>query len=108
MEKKPVSSPAQSSFIADLAVAKTKEFKEVKELIISNAIVGEDAHIVENAQSIAEITNALTDLQASKLIDVLSAAKEPARATQYSQKRIDKAASLLDDITKTIDNWDFS
>lgn len=103
-----MSSQAQSSFISDLAVAKTKEFKEVKELIISNAIVGEDAHIVENAQSIAEITNALTDLQASKLIDVLSASKEPARATQYSQKRIDKAANLLDDITKTIDNWDFA
>lgn len=108
MEKNKVSSQAQSKFIADLAVAKTKEFKEVKELIIANAIVGEDATIVENAQSIAEITNALTDFQASKLIDVLDAAKEPTRSTQYSQKRIDKAAGLLDDIKKTIDGWDFA
>lgn len=108
MEKNKVSSLVQSNYIADLAVQKTKEFKEVKELIIANAIVGEDAHIVENAQSIAEITNALTDLQASKLIDALIASKEPARATAYSQKRIDKAASLLDDIKKTIDGWDFS
>jgi len=107
MEKKPVSSPAQSSYIADLAVVKTKEFKEVKELIIANGITGDDATIVEKAQSIAEITNALTDLQASKLIDALNAAKEPARSTQYSQKRIDKAAGLLDDISKTIDGWDF-
>jgi len=102
-----VSSPAQSSYIADLAVVKTKEFKEVKELIIANGITGDDATIVEKAQSIAEITNALTDLQASKLIDALNAAKEPARSTQYSQKRIDKAAGLLDDISKTIDGWDF-
>lgn len=108
MEKNRVSSQAQSSYIADLAVAKTKEFKEVKELIISSGIVGEDATIVEKAQSIAEITNALTDLQASKLIDTLSAAKEPARATQYSQKRIDKATRLIDDVKSTIDSWDFS
>jgi len=108
MEKNKVSSQTQSSFIADLAVIKTKEFKEVKELIIANGIVGENAEIVTNAQSIAEITNALTDLQASKLIDVLTAAKEPARSTTYSQKRIDKASSLVNDITKTIDNWDFA
>lgn len=103
-----MSSQAQSSYIADLAVLKTKEFKEVKELIIANGITGDDATIVEKAQSIAEITNALTDLQASKLIDALNATKEPARATQYSQKRIDKAAGLLDDIKSTIDSWDFS
>ena len=103
-----MSSQVQSSYIADLSVIKTKEFKEVKELIIAQGIVGEDAHIVENAQSIAEITNALTDLQASKLIDALLAAKEPARATAYSQKRIDKASRLLDDVKATIDSWDFS
>ena len=103
-----MSSQTQSSYIADLAVIKTKEFKEVKELIVANAIVGEDAHIVHNAQSIAEITNALTDFQASKLIDALNASKEPARATTYSQKRIDKASSLIDDVNKTIDSWDFS
>lgn len=108
MEKKQVSSLVQSNYIADLAVQKTKEFKEVKELIISNAITGTDATIVEKAQSIAEITNALTDLQASKLIDALVATKEPARATEYSQKRIDKASGLLDEVSATIDGWDFS
>ncbi len=108
MEKNKVSSQSQSSYIADLAVVKTKEFKEVKELIIASGIVGENAEIVTNAGSIAEITNALTDLQASKLIDTLNAAKEPARATTYSQKRIDKASSLVADITSTIDSWDFA
>ena len=103
-----MSSQSQSSYIADLAVLKTKEFKEVKELIIAKGIVGEDAAIVRDAQSIAEITNALTDLQASQLIDTLIAAKEPTRDTTYSQKRIDKATSLLDDIKKTIDGWDFA
>lgn len=103
-----MSSQSQSSYIADLAVLKTKEFKEVKELIIAKGVVGEDAEIVANAQSIAEITNALTDLQASQLIDALIATKEPARATTYSQKRIDKATSILDDIKKTIDGWDFA
>lgn len=103
-----MSSQAQSSYIADLAVVKTKEFKEVKELIIANGIIGDDAHIVENAQSIAEITNVLTDLQASKLIDTLSAAKEPVRDTSYSQKRVDKTIGLLDSIKTDIDKWDFS
>lgn len=103
-----MSSQTQSSYIADLAVIKTKEFKEVKELIIASGVVSENSEIVANAASIAEITNALTDLQASKVIDVLIAAKEPVRATSYSQKRVDKTIGLLDGIKADIDKWDFS
>lgn len=102
-----MASETQSKYIADLAVVKTKEFKEVKELLIANEIIGADAEIVKNANSIAEITHALTDLQASKLIDVLVAAKEPVRGTAYSKKRIESVTSLLDDIKKDIDAWDF-
>lgn len=102
-----MSSPSQSKYIADLAVVKTKEFKEVKELLKANEIIGADATIVDNAQTIAEITAALTDLQASKLIDVLAATKEPTRGTSYSKKRIEKVTAALDDIKKDIDAWDF-
>lgn len=108
MEKQKMSSPTQSSYIADLAVVKTKEFKEVKELILASDIVSENSEIVTSAATIAEITNALTDVQASKLIDALIATKEPTRATSYSQKRIDKTIGILDSIKKDIDSWDFS
>lgn len=97
----------QSKYIADLAVIKTKEFKEVKELLIANEIIGADAEIVKNAQSIAEITNALTDLQASKLIDVLIQTKTPARSRTYSDKRVQRTVALVDDIKATIDDWGF-
>lgn len=103
-----MSSQTQSSYIADLVVKKTKEFKEVKELLLSNSIVGADATIVQNAQSIDEITHALTDQQASAFIEVLVAAKEPARGREYSQRRIVGATDLVDDIKKTIAGWDFS
>lgn len=102
-----MASETQSKYIADLAVAKTKEFKEVKELLIANEIIGADAEIVKTAQTIAEITHALTDLQASKLIDALIATKEPARGTAYSKKRIEKVTAVLEDIKKDIDAWDF-
>lgn len=102
-----MASETQSKYIADLAVAKTKEFKEVKELLIANEIIGADAEIVKNAQTIAEITGALTDMQASKLIDALIATKEPARGTAYSKKRVEKVTTILDDIKKDIDAWDF-
>lgn len=102
-----MSTPTQSKYIADLAVIKTKEFKEVKELLIANEIIGADAELVRNANSIAEITNALTDLQASKLIDALIATKEPRRDTAYSKKRIERVTELLDDIKNDIDAWDF-
>jgi precorrin isomerase len=98
----------QSNYIRDLVVIKTKEFKEVKELLISNEIIGADADMVKNAQSIAEITNALDDGQASRLIDVLNATKTPARSTEYSKRRIETTVSVLDDITATIDDWDFN
>lgn len=98
----------QSSYIEDLAVLKTKEFKEVKELLLSNGIVSDKAEIVKNAQSLAEITHALTDFQASRLIDALIAAKEPARGRVYSQRRIEGAIKAVDDIKATINDWDFS
>lgn len=97
----------QSKYIADLAVVKTKEFKEVKELLLANEIIGADAETVKTAQSIAEITAALTDEQASKLIDVLIATKEPARGTEYSTRRIERAVNALDDIKATIADWGF-
>ena len=98
----------QSKYIADLAVIKTKEFKEDKELLIANQIIGADADLVKNAQSIAEITHALDDGQASKLIDALIATKTPARARAYSERRVEKTIGLLDDIKGTIDNWGFN
>lgn len=102
-----MSSQLQTSYIQDLAVIKTKEFKEVKELLISSGIVKADSEIVATAGTLAEICNALTDLQASKFIDVLTAAKEPARGTQYSAKRIVRATGELEHIVATINGWGF-
>ena len=98
---------SQSKYIADLAVLKTKEFKEVKELLLASDIISDSAELVNNAGTIAEITHALTDLQASKFIDVLIATKEPARGRVYSQRRMTAAAALVEDIKATIDGWDF-
>lgn len=102
-----MASQSQSSYIADLAVLKTKEFKEVKELLLAAEIVGPDSAIVMGAQSLAEITNALTDFQASQLIDALISREAPKRESAYSAGRIKKATAALDDITQTIDSWDF-
>ena len=88
----------QSKYIADLVVIKTKEFKEVKEMLIANSIVGPDAEIVASAQDIHEITHALTDQQASAFIDVLIATKEPARSRVYSKRRVEQTIGVLDDI----------
>lgn len=98
----------QSKFIADLVVIKTKEFKEVKELLISSGIVSDTAEIVKSAETIAEVTHALDDLQASKFIDLLSAAKVPARGKEYSERRINGAIKAVEDIKKTVANWDFN
>lgn len=98
----------QSKYIADLAVMKTKEFKEVKELLVASGIVKDTSETVMQASTIAEITNALTDLQASRFIDALISSKTPIRSNTYSNKRIIKATDALDDILVTIDNWDFS
>lgn len=102
-----MASENQSKYIADLVVKKTKEFKEVKELLVSNAIVSKDAEIVATAGSIDEITHALTDQQASAFIDVLVSTKDPARARAYSKRRVEQTIGLLDDIKSTIADWSF-
>lgn len=98
---------AQGDFIADLAVRKTKEFKEVKEMLVASGIVSESATMIKQAASIADITNILTDLQASQFIDLLTKTKEPARGSTYADKRVRRTISILDDIKHTIDDWDF-
>lgn len=102
-----MASEAQSKYIADLVPLKTKEFKEVKELLISSGIVGDKAETVNAAGTIAEITHALDDLQASKFIDVLIQTKEPVRDTAYSKRRISAATGELEHIQATIDGWGF-
>lgn len=97
----------QKKYIADLAVLKTKEFKEVKELLVANDIVKDSSDTVMKAQSIAEITNALDDGQASRFIDVLINAKAPARGRTYSERRVNATITGLEDIKKTIDGWSF-
>lgn len=97
----------QKSYIIDLVILKTKEFKEVKEMLQSSGIVSENAEIVANAENLAEITNALTDYQASKFIDLLIATPEPKRGVVYSNTRINKAVSDLDGIKETILDWRF-
>ena len=102
-----MASKAQSKYIADLAVLKTKEFKEVKEMLLASGIVSDDATIIKDAQSISEITHALTDLQASQFIDLLIKTKEPARGRVYAKRRIEQATAILDDIKADIADWDF-
>lgn len=102
-----MASEAQSKYIADLVVLKTKEFKEVKELLIASGIVKDSSETVGTAQSIAEITHALDDSQASRFIDVLITTQPPARGTAYSSRRVERTIAGLDSIKKTIDDWDF-
>lgn len=101
-----MASQAQNSYIQDLAVKKTKEFKEVKELIIAQGI-SENNQKVRDAETLAEIVNALTDIQASKLIDALIAKEEPKRDTRYADARIKKAADLLEEVQADIADWGF-
>lgn len=102
-----MSSESQSKYISDLVVIKTKEFKEVKELLISADIVGDNAELVRSAQSIAEINTALSDSQASRFIDVLIATKDPVRDTAYSKKRVERTIDILESIKSDINDWSF-
>lgn len=102
-----MSTPAQTSYISDLTVIKTKEFKEVKELLVAHNIVGTSSQTIADAGTISDICSALTDLQASQLIDALTAAKPPQRSTTYAQPRVQKTIDLLDGIKKTVSEWTF-
>lgn len=102
-----MTTPNQEAYIKDLVPLRTKEFKEVKEMLHKHEIVGPDANTVDNAEDLAAILNALDDLQASKLIDALLATKPPVRGKQYSNKRITEATDILADIKNDIENWGF-
>lgn len=102
-----MSTPNQTSYITDLAVLKTKELKEVKELLISQGIVSEDTTIVQDADTLKAITDAITDKQASALIDALLAKETPVRSRAYSDKRVQRTVNALDNIKKTIQGWNF-
>lgn len=102
-----MSTQAQNDYIHDLAVKKTKEFKEVKELIVAKGIIKNNDTVMQ-AATLAEIVNALTDLQASKLIEALIEKPEPKRDTRYADARMKKAIELLDEVREDIADWDFN
>ena len=102
-----MATPNQKKYIADLVVLKTKEFKEVKEMLQSSGIVSDNAEIVASATSISQITDALTDYQASRFIDLLIATPEPKRGAAYSDKRINQAIDQLASIKEDIQDWEF-
>lgn len=98
----------QRSYIKDLSVLKLKEFKEFKEMLYANNIVSPEAETVGNAESVDDILDATTDLQASKMIEALLAKKEPVRSKVYSRKRTERAIELLDKIKARADDWDYN
>lgn len=100
-----MTSISQNEYIRNLAIRKLKEFKEFRELVLANDI--SNGEIVRNANNMADILNALTDLQASRLIDLLISKPEPVRNRGYSEKRITQASNLLDEILQDIDGWEF-
>ena len=102
-----MATPNQRSYIKDLAVLKLKEFKEFKEMLYANGIVGKDSETVRNADSVDAILDATTDFQASKIIEALQAKQAPARVKTYSRKRYDKVVGLLDKAIETADNWSY-
>lgn len=103
-----MSTKVQTSYIKDLATLKTKDFKEVKELLVAANVVGTDANTVLDADTVDAMCNAMTDYQASKFIDALIATKTPDRSRVYAPKRVANTVSLLDGIKDTISGWDFS
>lgn len=102
-----MASPNQRSYIKDLAVLKLKEFKEFKEMLYANGIVGVDSEIVKNAKSVDEILDATTDKQASDMITILQAKETPARVRTYTQKRSEEVIKLLDEMKATINDWSY-
>lgn len=97
----------QRSYIKNLAVKKLKEFKEFKEMILSEGIVSADAKTVGEATTIDAILDATTDYQASKMIDALLARKEPVRSNTYSNRRATDVINKLEKIKETVSDWDF-
>lgn len=102
-----MATPNQRSYIKDLSVQRLKEFKEFKEMLYANDIVGVDSEIVKNAKSVDAILDATTDLQASKIIDALLMKQIPVRAKTYSQKRSERVIELLDKIKATANDWSY-
>lgn len=102
-----MASPNQRSYIKDLAVLKLKEFKEFKEMLYANDIVGVDSETVKNAKSVDEILDATTDLQASKMIGALQSRPMPVRVRAYSPKRSEEVIRLLDEIKATVNDWSY-
>lgn len=103
-----MSTKVQTSYIKDLATLKTKDFKEVRELVVAQNVVGPDAQLVLQAETVDAMCDAMTDYQASKFIDALIATKTPDRSRAYAQKRVDSTVNMLDGIKNTISGWDFN
>lgn len=97
----------QLKLIKQLATDKTADFKEFKEFVLKSEIVSENNETIKKSLSSSEIINALTDWQASKIIDKLEEMPDLIRLEEYDAEDLKKINAKIKKIKQKIEDWSF-
>lgn len=97
----------QLKLIKQLATDKMTDFKEFKEFVLKSEIVSENNETIKKSLSSSEIINALTDWQASKIIDKLEEKPDLIRLEEYDAEDLKKINAKIKKIKQKIDDWSF-
>lgn len=97
----------QSEFITDLVLAKFRTFAKFRKWLGTTGIVRTNGQIFKQGVNLLNITNRITQKQASEIITEAQKLEDVEYRDAYEQEQIDEVNSLLADIGKEIESWTF-
>lgn len=97
----------QSSFITDLVLAKFRTFAEFKKWLGGSGIVRTNGQIFKQGVNLLNITNRITEKQASEIITEVTKLEDVEYKGAYDQEQIDEVNDLLAEIKKEVQLWTF-
>lgn len=97
----------QSEFITDLVLAKFRTFAEFRKWLGGSGIVRTNGQIFKQGVNLLNVTNRITEKQASEIITEVQKLPDVEYKDAYDQEQIDEVNELIADIRKGVESWTF-
>lgn len=97
----------QSDFITDLVLAKFRTFADFRKWLGTTGIVRTNGQIFKQGVNLLNITNRITEKQASEIITEAQKLDDVEYKSSYDQEQIDEFNSLMSEIKEEVESWTF-
>ena len=99
--------PDQTRFITDLVLQKFRDYKEFKKWLATTGIVRTAGQIFKQSINLTEMSNRITQKQASDIITEMQKLADVEYKDAYDQEQAAEAEKIMAEIREEVDSWTF-